>query len=145
MDVDVDEARDDQRRTRVRSGDRCVHANVRDRAAFDHDLHVVADRAADPGAPSQPFPVHKLIFPRTVGRAPVAPATFVSSPITASFAMIAIPIASFAWLWIPRFSCVRIRTPGSSPRSIDRIIGFNDPPPPTTASSIGPRSAMKSL
>ena len=44
------------------------------------------------------YQVGQQIFPSTVGRPPVAPATFVTNPTTESFAIMAMAIASFASL-----------------------------------------------
>ena len=70
--------------------------HVRDHLFVDRHEHSVANRAVDERAAVQMS--HSEIFPSTVGMPPVAPATLVIRPTTASFAIMAMAMASFASL-----------------------------------------------
>src|SRR5713101_4129997 len=142
--MDVDEAGNDQTGGHAGIARRLRKlADFRDLTVFDRDQRAVANRSANKGAAPQTLR-HTLIFPRTVGRPPVAPGMFVFSPAMASLAMMARPIASFALLSMRKCSCRRIVHPGKRSASIRMSVGFCEPPPPTTTSSIGPRGRMKS-
>src|SRR5439155_7682817 len=144
VDVQIDEAGDNQ----LVHGDavgRCLRfgSHVHDLPLFDADERLVANLAANESASPQ-APSHTLIFPRTVGRPPVAPGMFVFSPAMASLAMMARPMASFALLSMWKCSWRRIVHPGRRSASICMSVRFCEPPPPTMTSSIGPRGRMKS-
>lgn len=99
VDVHVDEAGNDETVDTLGAGGRVGDTrDVRDPALVHHDEDVVANRTVDESPAKEAALGHRQIFPRMAGRPPVAPATFVCSPYTESFAIMAIAIASFASL-----------------------------------------------
>src|SRR5205807_5164748 len=108
-----------------------------DLLVVDDDRDPAADLAADEGAAVKRRG-HTQIVPSTVGRPPVAPGTFVSSPAIESLAMSAMAIASFSC----KYLYTRTSLSGSRSRSMRTSVGFLAPPPARMTSST--RRPMKS-
>src|SRR4051812_47886007 len=98
VDVQVDESRCDDPLDALCLGRRTRRPLDLEHAVADRHQHVRLDRATENPPPVDPHETHRLFFPSPVGRPPVAPGMLVSNPATASLAMIASAIASFASL-----------------------------------------------
>src|SRR5262249_18220614 len=133
----VDEARNDDTSDAHGVRLRRAFAHGDDLPVVDGDRHRVADHAADERAAVK-GERHAQIVPRMVGRPPVAPGTFVSSPAIESLAMSAMAIASFSC----RYLYTRTSLCGSRSRSMRTSVGFFAPPPARMTSSA--RRPMKS-